>query len=86
MAAPTMWAMNSIRLLAFAQAADRLGWREMAVRCEPHETPREIVARAAPGFDTGNVRVAVDCEYRPWDEAVGASAQELALLPPVSGG
>ena len=78
--------MISVKLLAFAQAADRLGWRDMLVDCAPHETPREIVARIAPGFDPGTVRVAVDCEYSTWDDAVGPFAQELALLPPVSGG
>ncbi len=78
--------MISVKLLAFAQAADRLGWRDMLVECAPGETPREIIARIAPGFDPGTVRVAVNCEYSTWDDAVGPLAQELALLPPVSGG
>ena len=78
--------MISVKLLAFAQAADRLGWRDMLVDCAPHETPRDIIARIAPGFDADAVRVAVDCEYTSWDDAVGPFAQEVALLPPVSGG
>ena len=82
----TLRAMISVKLLAFAQAADRLGWRDMLVDCAPHETPREIIGRIAPGFDPGTVRVAVNCEYSTWDDAVGPFAQELALLPPVSGG
>jgi len=28
----------------------------------------------------------VNCEYSTWDDAVGPFAEELALLPPVSGG
>ncbi len=78
--------MISVKLLAFAQAADRLGWRDMLVDCAAHETPREIFERIAPGFDPGAARVAVNCEYTAWDDAVGPLAQELALLPPVSGG
>lgn len=78
--------MISVKLLAFAQAADRLGWRDMLVECAPDETPRAILMRIAPGFDPANVRVAVNCEYTAWNDAVGPLAQELALLPPVSGG
>ena len=78
--------MISVKFLAFAQAADRLGWRDMLVECAPHETPRDIIGRIAPGFDPGSARVAVNCEYSAWDDAVGPLAQEVALLPPVSGG
>jgi molybdopterin converting factor small subunit len=78
--------MIHVKLLAFAQAADRLGWREMIVECAPDETLRAIVERHAPGFDFSASRVAVDCEYMPWDDAVGALAQEIAIIPPVSGG
>ncbi len=78
--------MIFVKLLAFAQAADRLGWRNMAVECSPQDTPREIVTRIAPTFEPGNIRVAVNCEYQSWDDAVGPLAQEIALLPPVSGG
>jgi molybdopterin synthase sulfur carrier subunit len=78
--------MIHLKLLAFAQAADRLGWREMPVECAPSETPREIIERIAPGFASDSVRVAVNCEYQSWDDAVGPFAQEVALIPPVSGG
>ena len=74
-----------IRLLAFAQAGDALGFRERVVECDARETPRAIVARIEPGFSTENVRVAVDEEYAEWDRAIGA-AREIALIPPVSGG
>lgn len=78
--------MIQVKLLAFAQAADRLGWREMFAECAPRETPREIIERIAPGFEPTSIRVAVNCEYQSWDDAVGALAQEVALIPPVSGG
>ncbi|GDX09547.1 hypothetical protein LBMAG57_13190 [Verrucomicrobiota bacterium] len=47
---------------------------------------RAIIERNAPGFDFSSARVAVDCEYMPWDDVVGALAQEIAIIPPVSGG
>ena len=78
--------MIQVKLLAFAQAAARLGWREMLAECAPTDSPREIFERIAPGFDPGAARVAVDCEYHSWDDAIGPMAQELAVLPPVSGG
>ena len=37
--------MIHVKLLAFAQAADRLGWREMLVECAPNETLRAIIER-----------------------------------------
>ena len=78
--------MIQVKLLAFAQAATQFGWREMLVECAPTDTPRELFGRIAPGFDPGTARVAVDCEYQSWDDAIGPMAQELAMLPPVSGG
>jgi molybdopterin converting factor small subunit len=78
--------MIRVKLLAFAQAADRLGWRERLVECAPDETLRAIVERNAPGFDFTSARAAVNCEYAAWDDAAGALAREIAILPPVSGG
>lgn len=83
-AAPTSRSMQ-VTLLAFAQARDRLGFRERAVECAPAETPRMLLARVAPGFDVAAVRVAVDGEYHDWDAALG-EVKEIALIPPVSGG
>ena len=78
--------MIQVKLLAFATAADRLGWREMYVECSPDDSPRAILERHAPGFDFASARVAVDCEYMAWDDAVGPVVQEIAIIPPVSGG
>jgi molybdopterin converting factor small subunit len=34
---------------------------------------------------TEGLRVAVDCEYHEWDAPIGPT-EEVALIPPVSGG
>ena len=75
----------SVKLLAFAQAADRLGFRERLIECAPGDTPRTLLARLDPALDPASMRVAVDREYRDWDTPIG-SATEIALIPPVSGG
>lgn len=75
----------NLKLLAFAQARDQLGFDEREMEYDPQDTPRQIVQRIAPNAALQMMRVAVDQEYRGWDEAVGA-AKELAIIPPVSGG
>ena len=74
-----------VKLLAFAQAQDRLGFHERLVECDAGESPRELLARIAPGFEPASARVAVNCEYADWDAPLGV-ASEIALIPPVSGG
>lgn len=74
-----------IKLLAFAQTGQQLGFRERLVECAPTDTPRALLARCAPAFDCASSRVALDLEYADWDSPIG-SAEELALIPPVSGG
>ena len=74
-----------IKVLAFAQAREQLGFGERNVECGAEETPRAILRRLAPGFEPGPVRVAVNRQFATWDKPVGP-AFELALIPPVSGG
>ena len=74
-----------VKILAFAQAADRLGFRERVVECAPEDSPHAIIARFASGFTPANLRVAVDDEYSDWNQPIG-EAREIALIPPVSGG
>jgi molybdopterin synthase sulfur carrier subunit len=78
---------RTIRLLLFAQARELLGFRERLVSVRPEETPREILERLSPGFfeKLFGVRVSLDLEYCSWDNPVG-EADEMAVLPPVSGG
>ncbi len=75
-----------VKLLAFASAAHSLGWREMFAECSATDSPRAVFASVAPGFDPSGARAAVNCEYHPWDEPIGSGAEEVAILPPVSGG
>jgi molybdopterin synthase sulfur carrier subunit len=74
-----------VKLLAFAQARDQLGWPERMVECSADETPRTVLARVAPELRADFMRVAVDQEYHEWDAPIGM-ATEIALIPPVSGG
>ena len=85
-----------VKLLAFAQAQDQLGFREQQFESRPGETPRQLLQRVAPGFDPGLARVAVQCEYHDWDAPIddcrnprqssGTQPLEVAIIPPVSGG
>lgn len=74
-----------MKLLAFAKSREDFGFSEMEIEVEAEETPREIVARVAPRLDISGLRVALDCEFAEWDTPVG-DANEMAFLPPVSGG
>jgi molybdopterin synthase sulfur carrier subunit len=74
-----------VKLLAFAQARDQLGFAEKLVECSEDQTPRTVLAQFAPGIDPKGMRVAVDEEYHDWDAPIG-QATEIALIPPVSGG
>jgi molybdopterin synthase sulfur carrier subunit len=74
-----------LRILTFASATEQIGLRETEMECAPVDTPRQILARLCPSFDSDSARVALDCEYVAWDAPIG-DARELAVLPPVSGG
>ena len=74
-----------LKVVAFAQARDQLGFDEIIVDCDCDETPRVVLCRLQPAFFPGSMRVAVDHQYADWDAPVG-NARELALIPPVSGG
>jgi molybdopterin synthase sulfur carrier subunit len=74
-----------LKILAFAHLPAQLGFRERMVECAEADTPRALLQRLAPTVDLATVRVAIDEEYRSWDEPIGP-AHELALIPPVSGG
>ncbi len=74
-----------VKLLAFAQAADQIGFRELTIDCAPADSARDLMARHAPNLKVSEVRVAIDGEYHDWDAAIG-EAREIAIIPPVSGG
>ncbi len=74
-----------VKLLAFAQARDLIGFGERLIVCQPGESPRAVLARVAPELPVEGLRVAVDQEYHAWDAPLG-EVSEIALIPPVSGG
>ncbi len=78
---------RTVRLLLFAQARELVGFRELLILVDPEETPRQILERIAPGFfeKVFGARVSLDLEYGSWDCPIG-EAEEMAVLPPVSGG
>jgi molybdopterin synthase sulfur carrier subunit len=80
--------MHQLRVLAFAQARSLLGHAEQILEVLPTDTPRVILERLIGNESEqicGSCRVAIDLEYRAWDDPVG-EASEIAVIPPVSGG
>ena len=75
-----------VTLLAFASAAQRLGWRSQEVEADPTATPLALFQHVNPDFAPGVARVAVDGNYHEWGTPIGAEAREVAIIPPVSGG
>jgi molybdopterin converting factor small subunit len=75
-----------VTLLAFASAAQRLGWRTREVAAEAGLTPLELFQTAHPDFSPGVARVAVNGNYHDWNSPIGPDAREVAIIPPVSGG
>lgn len=80
--------MNPLRILCFAHAREKLGFADKITPRDPSNTPRQILSALHPGLhpeDLTHWRVALDHEYADWDRPVG-NAQEMAVIPPVSGG
>jgi molybdopterin converting factor small subunit len=74
------------RLLVWAQAKEILGFDEKTIEIDPKETPEELFLRLfGKEVDLSFCRVAVNQTMHPWDAAIG-EAQEIAIIPPVSGG
>jgi molybdopterin converting factor subunit 1 len=76
------------RLLWFASLADRAGCAEEAV-ASAAATPRALYAEQARRYPLDiapqRLRVAVNGTFADWDRAL-ADGDEIAFLPPVSGG
>lgn len=79
-----------IRILAFATAADALGDRELELELDEGVSVRELLdllEKRAPRLAPIRERLAVAVDGRlVGSTATLADAQEVALLPPVSGG
>ena len=79
----------ALKLLFFAQCSDWIRQKEMEVPIKVRETGLEVVGRL-PGLKPilehrGILRVSVNREFAGFDEEV-QDGDEVAFLPPVSGG
>lgn len=79
------------RLLFFASLAETMGCREQALEIEPGWTVGRLLNELetqVPAMKAmrGRYRVAVDQKMASSEAALLAGAQEIALIPPVSGG
>lgn len=75
------------RVLMFGRLADAAGWRERTIDARSIATLRAALAAEAPrlGLDAATVTVVVNDVMVRGDAAIG-DADEVAFLPPVSGG
>jgi molybdopterin converting factor subunit 1 len=79
-----------VRVLAFAAAANRLGWREQTLALPEGATVANALARLEaeqPDFAQAKegLSTAVNMAYVGADQTL-RGGDELALIPPVSGG
>lgn len=86
----TQVAAVTVRLLSFAQLRDRLGESERSLTLPAASTGQDLLRllrerypSAAPLLDVS--RLAVNWEYAP-AERVLRDGDEVAIIPPVSGG
>ena len=78
--------MPTIRVLLFGPLGEQQGASEVVLEINPDSTPLDVVHRL--GMDRwleAGLRCAIDSKFCELSEPLGA-ADELALLPPVSGG
>ena len=78
-----------IRILLFAGLRDRAGWSEQLCAIEPSAgnplTPRQLWDDLQLPDDFDNVRIAINHQFASADTPLKAG-DELAFLPPISGG
>ncbi len=75
-------------MLYFASLRDAAGCDSERIASgarDPRSLYGEIAARYRFTFVMEHLRVAVNGEFAPWDQAL-ADGDEIAFLPPVSGG
>ena len=78
---------EKITVLAFSTAKSVLGFSEQVVEIKPDDTVATLLERISPDVrqHCKHARVALDQEFADWSELL-AGHQELAIIPPVSGG
>lgn len=79
-----------VDILLFASLQDRAGSDTVSVELDDSATVADLIEQVSQQFPDlrerlGQVRVAVDQEFRPLDYPVTEDV-EIALIPPVSGG
>ena len=77
-------------VLLFAQLADSIGERELAIELAPGATVADALTHLAARYEPiaaldGHLAVAVDEQYRPPTTPLTPGCT-IALIPPVSGG
>ncbi|MDP6849837.1 MAG: MoaD/ThiS family protein [Planctomycetota bacterium] len=77
-----------IRVLLFAGLKERAGKGSLELNVEPAATVAELrtaAIAACPSLDSQVFRIALGNEYAEEDDILG-EVQEVAFIPPVSGG
>ena len=75
----------ALQLRLFAGLREAAGWGERPWPLQPHDTPRRLWAALGLPGELGSVRVAINQRFADADTPLQAG-DELAFLPPISGG
>jgi len=75
----------AIRIRLFASLRERAGWSERPWPIEPATTAAQVWDQLALGVDRSRVRIAVNQVFAAADQPL-QPGDELAFLPPISGG
>ena len=83
--APASAPAGTVRLRLFAALREAAGWGERAWPLQPHDTPRRLFAELGLPGSLEQMRVAINQQFADPDTPLRAG-DELAFLPPISGG
>ncbi len=83
--APACAPPGTVQLRLFAGLREAAGWGERAWPLQPHATPRRLFAELGLPGSLEQVRVAINQRFADPDTPLQAG-DELAFLPPISGG
>lgn len=78
-----------VKVRLFASLREAMGWSEQLVELAPSAgaTPHQLWQQLGlqPAHPPAGVRVAINQQFASWDASLTAG-DELAFLPPISGG
>ena len=83
--APASAPPAAVRLRLVAALRVAAGWGERAWPLQPHDTPRRLFAELGLPGSLEQMRVAINQQFADPDTPLRAG-DELAFLPPISGG